>query len=47
LHWATAATTTADTTRIYAAIKEGKLQLASNDSAATSYTLTIKYKRII
>lgn len=47
LHWATAATTTADSKRIYAAIKEGKLQLASNDSSATTYTLTIKYKRII
>ena len=47
LHWATATTTTADSTRIYAAIKEGKLQLASNTSSVTSYTLTIKYKRII
>ena len=47
LHWATAATTTADSKRVYAAIKEGKLQLASNDSSATTYTLTIKYKRII
>ena len=47
LHWATAATTTEDSKRIYAAIKDGKLHLASNDSSATSYTLTIKYKRII
>ena len=47
LHWATAATTTADSTRIYAAVKEGKLQLSSNNSSATTYNLTIKYKRII
>ena len=47
LHWATTATTTADTKRIYAAINQGKLQLASTDASATNYTLTIKYKRII
>lgn len=47
LHWATATTTTADSKRIYAAVKEGKLQLSSNNDSATTYNLTIKYKRII
>lgn len=47
LHWATAATNTADSKRIYAAISSGKLQLASTDASATTYNLTIKYKRII
>lgn len=47
LHWATAATTTADSKRVYAAISSGKLQLASTDATATTYNLTIKYKRII
>lgn len=47
LHWATATTTTADSARIYAAVKEGKLQLSSNNSSATTHNLTIKYKRII
>jgi hypothetical protein len=47
LHWATAATTTADSKRIYAAINSCKLQLASTDATATTYNLTIKYKRIL
>lgn len=47
LHWATAATTTADSKRVYAAVSSGKLQLASTDATATTYNLTIKYKRII
>jgi hypothetical protein len=47
LHWATAETTIADSARIYAVVKEGKLWLSSNNSSATTYNLTIKYKRII
>lgn len=45
LHWATAATTTEDANRIYAAVQGGKIKLSSNTSG--TYNLTIKYKRII